>query len=313
MGIISILISCMLITLPVIAAETYTENERGTYEGYDFELWMDKGEGDASMTLNRAGAFSCEWTDANNVLFRTGRKFDETKTHEELGNISLEYGCDYKPAGNSYLCVYGWSVDPLVEFYIVESWGDWRPPGDQEKVKKSITVDGATYDVYQTERVNQPSVKGTQTFPQYWSVRTSRNTEGTVSVTDHIKAWEELGMTLGNMYEVAFCVEGYQSSGTADLHTNKLTIGDELVGAEYMSTETAQGSADDSEEVNSQLESGEDSNDSNESNESSEADSKENSRDSGMLLYTLIGAGAVIILGIILLILRGRRKKNSSQ
>ncbi len=211
-------------SVPVSAAgEPLTSNGMGLHEGYNYELWMDVGGGEGSMTLNEGGAYSCQWTDAQNVLFRTGKKFDSTQTHDELGEISLEYGAEYFPNGNSYLCVYGWSVDPLVEFYVVESWGSWRPPGAESK--GTIEVDGGTYDVYETTRFNQPSIQGTQTFQQYWSVRTERKTEGTVSVSEHIKVWENMGMTLGNIYEVALCVEGYQSSGVADVYTNVLTVG----------------------------------------------------------------------------------------
>ena len=35
-----------------------------------------------------------------------------------------------------------------------------------------------------------------------------------ISVTDHFRAWSRMGMKLGNLYEVALNVEGYQSSGS---------------------------------------------------------------------------------------------------
>jgi endo-1,4-beta-xylanase len=175
------------------------------------------------MTLNSGGTFSCQWSNINNALFRKGKKFNETQTHQQIGNISVTYGCDYQPNGNSYLCVYGWTSDPLVEYYIVDSWGSWRPPGASSK--GTITVDGGTYDIYETTRVNQPSIKGTATFQQYWSVRTSKRTSGTISVSEHFKAWENRGMPLGKMYEVALTVEGYQSSGSANVYSHTLNIG----------------------------------------------------------------------------------------
>ncbi len=210
-----------LFALNVQAATTITDNANGKIDGYDYELWKDNGT--TSMTLNGGGAFSCQWSNINNALFRTGKKYNETQTHQQLGNISINYACNYQPNGNSYLSVYGWTVDPLVEYYIVESWGSWRPPGSTSK--GTITVDGATYDLYETTRVNQPSIKGTATFQQYWSVRTSKRTSGTISVSDHFKAWESKGMKMGKMYEVSFVVEGYQSSGKADVTTMTINVG----------------------------------------------------------------------------------------
>jgi len=109
------------------AATVITENKIGSEDGYDYELWKDSGN--TSMTLTGGGTFSCEWSNINNALFRKGVKFDCTKTYKEIGNITIDFDADYNPNGNSYLCVYGWTRDPLVEYYIVEAWGSWRPPG----------------------------------------------------------------------------------------------------------------------------------------------------------------------------------------
>jgi len=58
--------------LTVSAATVYTENKTGSEDGYDFELWKDRGN--TKMTLLGNGAFSCEWNNINNCLFRTGKK-----------------------------------------------------------------------------------------------------------------------------------------------------------------------------------------------------------------------------------------------
>jgi len=224
MGLLFSLILCLQLITPAITAEAatvLTENKTGTQDGYNYELWKDYGT--TSMTLNSGGTFDCSWSNIGNALFRKGIKFDCTKTYSQLGNITVNYGVNYQPNGNSYLCVYGWSRSPLVEYYIVESWGTWRPPG--ATAKGTITVDGGTYEVYETTRVNQPSIDGNTTFQQYWSVRTSKRTSGTISVTEHFKAWEKMGMSLGKIYETALTVEGYQSSGSASVYTNTITVG----------------------------------------------------------------------------------------
>ena len=203
---------------PATGETVITENTLGSADGYDYELWKDRG--DTSMTLKGEGLYSCEWKDINSALFRIGKKFDCTKTWEEIGEIRIDYGVKYFPVGNSYLCVYGWSRDPLVEYYVVESWGSWRPPGAESL--GVITVGDARYDVYCTERVNQPSIDGTRTFRQYWSVRKGKSTEGTVLLSEHFRAWQELGLELGRLYETALTVEGYQSSGQADVYKNEI-------------------------------------------------------------------------------------------
>ena len=205
----------------VKAADVIYDNIEGRDGEYTYSLWKDYGN--TRMTLKGNGKFECSWQDIGNALFREGIKFDCTKKHTQIGSISVEYDVDYNPNGNSYLCVYGWSRDPLIEYYIVDSWGTWRPPGAGSK--GIIEVDGGTYDIYETTRVNQPSIDGNTTFKQYWSVRTSKRTGGTISVTEHFKAWEELGIQLGNLYETSLTIEGYQSSGNAEVYTNVVRIG----------------------------------------------------------------------------------------
>ena len=197
-----------------------TENELGTVDGHDYELWKDRGTTD--MTLTGGATFTCNWSDINNALFRIGRKFDCTQTWEEIGTITIDYGADYYPVGNSYLCVYGWTREPLVEYYVVQSWGTWRPPGAEAVA--TVEIGDATYDIYETERINQPSIDGTRTFKQYWSVRKGKRTEDTICLTEHFRVWEEQGLELGKLYEVALTVEGYQSSGTAKVYRNEIQI-----------------------------------------------------------------------------------------
>jgi len=179
-------------------------NQIGTHCGYTFEYWKDQGTG--CMT-NTADGFSVEWSNINNLLGRKGVR------PGSASNV-VHYNATYNPNGNSYLCVYGWTTGPLVEYYIVDSWGNWRPPGG-EGYKGSFQSDGGTYDIYQTQRVNQPSIEGTATFYQYWSVRTEKRVNGTITVGNHFNAWAQHGMNMGNLYEVSMTVEGYQSSGSA--------------------------------------------------------------------------------------------------
>lgn len=223
-----ILVSILFIAYTQVSAQTsitLTSNASGTFDGYYYELWKDSGN--TTMTVYTQGRFSCQWSNINNALFRTGKKYNQSWT--SLGTIKITYSATYNPNGNSYLCIYGWSTNPLVEFYIVESWGTWRPPGASSLGQ--VTIDGGTYDIYRTTRVNQPSIVGTATFDQYWSVRTSKRTSGTVTVTDHFRAWASKGMNLGTIDQITLCVEGYQSSGSANITQNTFSTGSSSGGS----------------------------------------------------------------------------------
>ena len=211
----------LLIELVNTRKMTLTENKVGTIDGYSYELWKDYGN--TKMELWGAGFFYCEWSEIGNALFRIGKKWDCTQYWQEVGTITIDYSVDYNPSGNSYLCVYGWTKNPLIEYYIVESWGSWRPPGGYSQGK--INVDGGTYDVYVTDRINQPSIDGNATFRQFWSVRTAKKTQGTVTVNKHFEAWTSKGLQLGKLCEASLNVEGYQSSGWASVQRNEVKIG----------------------------------------------------------------------------------------
>ena len=209
----------------------YTRNTIARFGDFDFELWSQNID-DVSMTLTGGGTFECEWTNAYNVLFRMGRKLGSINTYREYGEIFFDYAAEHNIIRGdvSYLCVYGWTEDPLIEFYVIENHGRYKPPGGIGFVDR-IEVDGCLYDVYEATRTEQPSIQGIRTFQQYFSVNRSRRTEGTISLHEHFKAWEELGLDMsGKMYEVALCVEGYRSSGNANVYRNIMTIGDVVYG-----------------------------------------------------------------------------------
>jgi hypothetical protein len=182
--------------------DVISNNASGTQGDYHVEYWKDGGSG--TMTLKEGCNFSCQWGQVNNILFRKGVR---PGSREEI----IVYDADYKPQGNSYLSIYGWFENPLVEYYIIESWGSWKPPNDKT-VRKTFQSDGGEYTVHSNSRTGA-SIKGNTTFQQYWSVRTQKRTSGTITCANHFKAWQDAGLSIGSFYEVSFNVEAYQSPG----------------------------------------------------------------------------------------------------
>ena len=77
--------------------------------------------------------------------------------------------------------------------YVVENFGTYNP-STGATVKGTVTTDGGVYDVLQTTRTQQPSIDGTQTFQQFWSVRRDKRSSGTITFANHVAAWSRFGM-----------------------------------------------------------------------------------------------------------------------
>lgn len=203
------------------------EQIEGVKDGYRYELWNQNSQGTAYMKLGKGALFSGKWSDVENYLARRGLSYNQTQKHQEIGTFSANFDCDYRPSrdtvGASYLSVYGWTVEPLAEYYIIENWQNWMPAmGKSAVLKGSFFMDGSYYDVYKCIRENQPSIVGTTTFPQYFSIRRNKRSSGTIHISKHFNKWESLGLDMGKMHEVSFVVEGYHNSG--EFNFKKLDI-----------------------------------------------------------------------------------------
>jgi endo-1,4-beta-xylanase len=194
-----------------VNAGTITSNQTGTNNGYFYSYWKDTGS--VSMTLGTNGNYSVNW-DLGSGNFVGGVGWKQGSSSREVGyNASV-----WSPTGNAYLTLYGWTRSPLIEYYVVDSWGSWRPPGGSSQ--GSISSDGGTYNLYRVQRTNAPSIEGTKTFWQNWSVRTSKRPIGndqTITFSNHVNAWTGKGWDLGSHDYQIMATEGFKSKGNSDV------------------------------------------------------------------------------------------------
>lgn len=164
------------------------------------------------------GAFRAEWT--SYFLARLGFYWGKNAgRYTQYKNIYVDY--NYTRSNNAssphggWIGVYGWSFNPSAsifnerrfEYYIVDDWIRYNTPEIEGTELGFFQVDGAIYKLYKV-----PHYDATQLF----SVRQTRRTYGTISVTEHFKAWNQY-IDMGIINEAKFLIEAFNGNGYLDL------------------------------------------------------------------------------------------------
>jgi hypothetical protein len=196
-------------------------------------LWFGPDQGGGA-------AFRTEWNKPNDYLGRVGLFMNQGKPYSEYKNLYADYNYirseNGTGGGYSYVAIYGWTKNPLIEWYVVEDWygdGILNSLGILGTYKGDFTTsDGVEYKIYRNVRPpGSGDILGAgKGFPQYFSVRQRANNSpetpmcGSIAITEHFVKWDTFeDMKMGDdLYEVKFLIEA--GGGTGWFEATYLTI-----------------------------------------------------------------------------------------
>lgn len=186
--------------------------------GWNYLNIYNESESEVTMNSGSAGGgFSGSWEDKEECLLSSYKIFDTAKSFENYEKLSPEYECDLEIDGNGYFGLYGMMSETKTEFYVIEGRGELLPVSGAEPAG-TVTSDEKEYDVYHILTEDGKD--------QYWSVLKTSNLnpgtkshhEGSVTLTEHAKAWIEAGMNSEEkIFSSGFLVKGIDSSGSVEV------------------------------------------------------------------------------------------------
>jgi len=181
------------------AATAICSNQTGTNGGYYYQMWS-AGQGSACVTLNSGNSYSTTWSGIGDFVAGVGWNPGNSSAKTFSGSLSAS-------GGTSLVSLYGWSTNPLVEYYVIENYVGSPPTAGT--YMGQVTSDGGTYNIYEHQQVNQPSIQGTATFEQYLAIRTSPTSSGTITTQNFFNAWASHGMNLGTLNYQILATESF--------------------------------------------------------------------------------------------------------
>jgi endo-1,4-beta-xylanase len=101
---------------------------------------------------------------------------------------------------------------PQTEYYVVEAYGSYNPCNGLQGLG-TVYADGSNYNVCTGTRYNQPSITGTSTFTQFFSVRQSQRSSGSVTTSTHFNYWSQHGFRPGNYNFQVLAAEAFNGNG----------------------------------------------------------------------------------------------------
>ena len=200
-------------------------NVNGTADGLNYGIWTN-GSGGNITVFPTAHAFSASWNNSMDFLAHVGLDFNTGKDYTAYGTISAQFSEIKTGTSGSFSSIgmYGWMHSPCIEWYINEdSYSGLRPRGSVTAV-----IDGEMYYLTTstttgTGGANACEAGHTGSWTNITSTRASGRQCGTVTVSDHFKAWAAQGWSLGTVASVHINVEVGGGAGSIQFPVANVT------------------------------------------------------------------------------------------
>jgi len=198
---------------------TYTgANVYGNINGLNYGIWTN-GVGGTITVFPGVQAFAATWDESLDFLAHLGLDFRTAKPYTDYGTITANYveNKSGTAGGFSMIGIYGWMHNPCIEYYINEdSWNGLYGRGSVTAV-----IDGETYYLTTAQTTGTGGANACESghtgpWTQLHSIRRVARQCGTVTVSDHFKAWEAQSWTLGTLMSVHINVEVGGGTGSIE-------------------------------------------------------------------------------------------------
>jgi len=206
--------------------KTYTgASVYGTINGLNYGIWTN-GVGGSITVFPDVHAFSASWSESENFLAHLGLDFRTGQAYTTYGTIAANF-VEKKSGtagGFSMIGMYGWMHNPCIEWYINEdSWNGLYGRGSVTAVIDGETYYLSTKETTGTGGANACESGHTGPWTQMISTRKTARQCGTITVSDHFKAWEAQGWTLGDLRSVHINVEVGGGTGSIEFPVAEVT------------------------------------------------------------------------------------------
>jgi len=195
---------CMqgLVITGLIIISVPTNAATGNDHGYFWQNYVSSGSSNISFpgAGTYPGNFAVSYSNVGDVV--AGKGWNPGSSTRTIG-----YNIGALSGSYNFVGVYGWTTNPLIEYYVCELGSiTWSATN-----VGSVTSDGHTYGLWKHQQVNQPSIIGTATFWQYMSQWGGSGTASNHSITiaNHMNAWRSKMGSLGSNNLQIFAIEAY--------------------------------------------------------------------------------------------------------